>query len=205
MGFQKPRSFLIMRVGRSSLLKREVACSMPMEARWVHGNAIVAETLHPALAHVTSANGTPLAYTDIVGLRQGFGLTYRGNTSSFNFFHAMIPTPVIVNDKRTRLDRVFVLYRTARHVAVRTIDVFDGQTPITRFNLTAGFGDKTQALPFREGENSFKIRDRGEQNPEVFFGIGISIGVEIGVQGVRPTPGEAPTIQFVSAGADFFH
>jgi hypothetical protein len=121
-----------------------------------------------------------------------------------NFFHAMIPTPVIANDKRTRLDRVFVLYRTARDVAVRTIDVFDGQTPIRRFNLTDGFGDKTQALPFLEGENSFKIRESGE-NPEVFFGIGISIGVEFGVRGVHPTPGEAPTIQFVSAGADFFY
>jgi len=178
---------------------------MLMEARWIHGNAIVAETLHPALAQVTSQNGTPLAYTDIVGLRQGFGLTYRGNTPSFNFFQAMIPTPVIVDDKRTRLDRVFVLYRTARHVAVRTIHVWDGQNFIRGFDLTAGFGDKTQALPFREGENSFKIRERGEQNPEVFFGIGISIGVEFGVRGVSPTPGEAPTIQFVSAGADFFY
>ena len=47
--------------GRSILLKREVACSMPMEARWVHGNAIVAETLHRALAQVTDQSGTPLA------------------------------------------------------------------------------------------------------------------------------------------------
>jgi hypothetical protein len=39
---------------------------MPIEARWIHGNAIVAETLYPALAQVTSQNGTHLAYTDIV-------------------------------------------------------------------------------------------------------------------------------------------
>jgi hypothetical protein len=29
--------------------------------------------------------------------------------------------------------------------------------------------------------------------------------VEFGVQGVTPTPREAPTIQFISAGADFFY
>jgi uncharacterized protein DUF6623 len=201
---QKPKSLLIMWVGRPSSLKREVACSMPMEARWIHGNAIVAETLHPALAQVTDQSGTLLAYTDIVGRRRGFGLTYRGNTPSLNFFHAMIPTPVVVNGKRTRLGSVFVLYRTARHVSVRRVDVFDGERLIRGFPVNDGFGDKTQALPFLEGENAFQIPRRGEEMPEVFFGIGISIEVEFGVQGV-PSMGEAPIIQFISAGADFFN
>lgn len=57
---------------------REVACSVPKEARWVHGNAIVAETLHPTLEQVTSETGTALTYTDIVGRRRGFGVTYQG-------------------------------------------------------------------------------------------------------------------------------
>jgi hypothetical protein len=199
---QTPRSFLIIRVGRFNLLKREVACSMPREARWIHGNAIVAETLHPALDQVDE-RGVPLTYTDIVGLRQGFGLTYQGNIPSFPWFHAMIPTPVIVNNKRTRLDRVFVLYKTTNPVAVREIHVWDGQRFIKHFDVTRGTGDKTQGPPpedrsFLEGENTFFI----DGNPEVFFGIGISIHVEFGVRGVTPGPAGA-TIQFISAGADF--
>ena len=64
--------------GEASLPTREVACSMPKEARWVHGNAIVAETLHPTLEQVTSETGSALTYTDIVGRRRGFGSRIRG-------------------------------------------------------------------------------------------------------------------------------
>jgi len=112
----------------------------------------------------------------------------------------MIPSPVIVDDKRTRLDRVFVLYKTPNHVEVRKIHVWDGQTFIQEFVVNDGHGDKTKAFPFLEGKNTFKIGG----NPEVFFGIGISIHVEFGVEGVAPVPREAATIQFISAGADFF-
>ena len=178
---------------------------MPMETRCVHGNAIVAETLSPDLAQVTQ-NGTSLAYTDIVGLRQGFVHTYQGNTHSFPWFHAMIPTPAVINGQQTRLDSVFVLYRTARHVAVREVHVWDGQHFTKGFLVNNGFGDKTSAPPndpFLEGENSFTI-PRGEK-PEVFFGVGVSIHVEFGLPEVHPTPGELPIIQFISAGAHFFY
>ena len=56
-----------------------------------------------------------------------------------------------------------------------------------------GHGDKNKALPFLEGQNTFKIG----ANPKVFFGIGISIHVEFGLEGIEPVQGEAPTLQFI--------
>ena len=97
----------------------------------------------------------------------------------------MIPTPVLVNDTRTRLDGVFVLYKTRNHVAVRQIHVWDGQRFLERFIVNNGHGDKTKAFPFLEGQNTFNIGS----DPEVLFGIGISIQVEFGVEGVEPFAG----------------
>ncbi len=184
-----------MRVGRSILLKREVACSMPTkEARCVHGNAIVAETLHPALDQVTSRG----AHTEIVGDRRGWGVTYQGSLPSFNFFHAPIPTPTVVNDVRTRLDRIYVLYLSNNQVQIRLIDVWDGPNPIRRLELPGLHGNFSRH-PFEEGKNTFKI----PETPEVSFGIGISIGVEFLARGA-PQHGAA-TILFTSAGADFLY
>lgn len=87
---------------------------MPKEARWVHGNAIVADTLHPTLEQVTSETGTALTYTDIVGRRRGWGVTCQGvnQRDTFNWFYAMIPTPTVVDGMPTRLEKVYVLYDT---------------------------------------------------------------------------------------------
>jgi hypothetical protein len=178
---------------------------MPKEARWVHGNAIVAETLHPTLEQVTSETGTALTYTDIVGRRRGFGITYQGvnreNTS--NWFHAMIPTPTVVDGMPTRLERVFVLYDTpgtgGNPVFVREIHVWDGPDFIQAFNVNAGNASHIRK-PFVIGENQFEIAEANKR--EVLFGIGISIRVEFGVAPAT-SGGEPTTIFFTSAGAEF--
>jgi hypothetical protein len=48
-------------------------------------------------------------YQDVVGLRQGFGVRFRGKANQQVWFHFAIPTPVINNGDRVTLDRVFVL------------------------------------------------------------------------------------------------
>jgi hypothetical protein len=185
---------------------REVACSMPKEARWVHGNAIVAETLDPTLEQVTSDTGTALTSTDIVGHRRGWGNTYQGvnREGTFNWFHAMIPTPTRVDGWPTRLDRVFVLYDTpgtgGNPVFVRKIHVWDGPDPIQEFDL-GGAGNKSHIRkPFVIGESQFEIDEVNKR--EVLYGIGISIQVEFGV-GPATSGGEPTTILFTSAGAEF--
>ncbi len=185
---------------------REVACSMPKEARWVHGNAIVAETLQPTLEQVTSETGTALTNTEIVGRRRGWGVTYQGvnQEGTFNWFHAMIPTPTVVDGMPTRLERVFVLYDTpgtgGNPVFVRKIHVWDGPDFIQEFDL-GGAGNKSHIRkPFVIGESQFEIDEANKR--EVLYGIGISILVEFGV-GPDTSRGEPTTILFTSAGAEF--
>jgi hypothetical protein len=178
---------------------------MPKEARWVHGNAIVAETLHPTLEQVTSETGSALTYTDIVGRRRGFGVTYQGvnREGTFNWFHAMIPTPTVVDGMPTRLERVFVLYDTpgtgGNPVFVREIHVWDGPDFIQAFDVSAGNAPHIRK-PFVIGENQFEIAEANKR--EVLFGIGISIHVEFGVSPAT-SGGEPTTIHFTSAGAEF--
>jgi hypothetical protein len=185
---------------------REVARSMPWETRWVHGNAIVAETLHPTLEQVTSETGTALTNTEIVGRRRGWGVTYQGvnQEGTFNWFHAMIPTPTVVDGRPRRLERVFVLYDTpgtgGNPVFVRKIHVWDGPDFIQEFDL-GGAGNKSHIRrPFVIGESQFEIEEDKKQ--EVLYGIGISIQVEFGV-GPATSGGEPTTILFTSAGAEF--
>jgi hypothetical protein len=185
---------------------REVTCSMPKEARWVHGNAIVAETLAPTLEQVTSETGNVLAYTDIVGRRRGFGVTYQGvnQEGTFNWFHAMIPTPTVVDGMPTRLERVFVLYDTpgtgGNPVFVRKIHVWDGPDFIQEFDLGGAGNASRIRRPFVIGESQFEIEEANKR--EVLYGIGISIHVEFGVSPATSV-GEPTTIFFTSAGAEF--
>jgi hypothetical protein len=173
---------------------------MPTEARWIHGNAIVAETLHPRLVQVRDEGGNLLTYTDIVGRRRGFGLTYQGvnEENSFNWFHAMIPTPAVLAGTRTRLERVFVLYETSNPVFVREIHVWDGQNFIQAFNV-GGAGHGPFGSTLKLGATQFEIDE--DKKPQVSFGIGISIHVEFG--GDASSREEAATIRFTSAGAEF--
>lgn len=173
---------------------------MPTESRWVHGNAIVAETLDPRLVQVRDEDGNLLHYTDIVGRRQGFGATYQGvnEENSFNWFHAMIPTPVVLDGTSTRLERVFVLYETSNPVFVREIHVWDGPNFIQAFDVGgAGHGPFSRTL--EDGITRFEIEE--DKKPQVSFGIGISIRVEFGSD--ASFRGESATIRFTSAGADF--
>jgi hypothetical protein len=185
---------------------REVVCSMPKEARWVHGNAIVAETLDPRLVQVRDKDGNLLHYTDIVGRRQGFGATYQGvnEENSFNWFHAMIPTPAVLAGTPTRLERVFVLYDTpgtgGNPVFVRKIHVWDGPDFIQEFDLGDAGNKSHIRRPFVIGESQFEIDEANKR--EVLYGIGISILVEFGVSPAT-SGGEPTTILFTSAGAEF--
>ncbi len=47
-----------------------------------------------------------IAWTDVVGLRQGWGTTFRGKGGKFIWFHLPFPTPVIVNDRQSELVRL---------------------------------------------------------------------------------------------------
>jgi hypothetical protein len=172
-----------------------------MQAMWVHGNTAVAQfvgglnfTSPGTVGHETTQVGGQ-NWTDIVGVPQGPGKIFRGRKGTTNFFHFCIPTPVILNDRRHRLDRVFVLYSADSEVKVTNVLVFDGPRLIDRATLPA-----PPLGPPRDGTHGFADLQENvtlhkiEARPEILFGVGISVQVSFDQEG---------NITFTAAGADF--
>jgi hypothetical protein len=165
---------------------------MALHASWVHGTAFQpAERPAGRLANVDG-----VAWTDVVGLREGSGSTWHGQASRANWFHVSIPTPVIVDGVRIRLVKVFVMFRcgdpdariaTSAGANITDIHVWDGPNRIRTFSGFNLFGDHQtrfdsstmHALPTPQ---------------ELYFGLGISVRVRFSA---------AHTVTFTAAGADF--
>lgn len=156
---------------------------MALEARWVPGYVTVAERVGPEVF----ANVQGISWTDIVGLRQGGGVTWRGKGGTSNWFHISVPTPVIDDDVRVRLERVFVLFSIDRWAQVQSVHVFDGPYRIATFDGLGISGNHSGNI---DPNNNWAISGA----PEVRWGIGITVGMEFG---------QEANLYFSGAGADF--
>ena len=139
-------------------------------AMWTHGTSIHEEF------------PTRLKYTR----RLGSYALFDGKPGTTNWFHYPIPTPVIVNNKRLRLDSVILQFVTDPDTYVTNVHVYDGYNKIKSFDGLALTG--THLF------ERFDILDK-----YVRWGIGISIGVRFGKKDRR-----SHRIGFISAGGDFF-
>ncbi len=139
-------------------------------ASWIHGHSMQIE------------------YPDRIASqrRAGFSYDVEGKPGTSNWFHFAVPTPVIINDVRLRIDAVMLRFTTASVDAfVRDVHVYDGEKRIAihdGINLS--------------GENGF-VKLLVPDRPEVRWGLGISIGVGFGVEMMDHH------MQFISAGCDF--
>lgn len=171
---------------------------MPSTASWVHGNNAAPQfvggisVFSPGTDqhHTEQVGNQP--WTDIVGLPQGPGKIFRGGPGD-NFFHFTIPTPVILENVRITLERVFVLYRADPNVTVIDVSVFDGPNRVFVSAMPTGISGR------HDGAGGLAdLQDnitRWNVNPvQVFWGIGISVHVRFGGEG---------NITFTAAGADF--
>ena len=147
-------------------------------AMWTHGTSVQIEYLQ-------NVRNT---------FRRGWGTVIEGNHSFpniGNWFHFAIPTPVIVSDRRLRIRQAMLVFKTGGDgVFVKSVHVWDSNNRIAAQDNLNLAGDH----PFER----FEVPN----TPEVRFGIGISVGVVFS-QGDpdRPNP---ITIEFNSAGVDFF-
>jgi hypothetical protein len=144
---------------------------MVLHAMWIHGTSIQPEWLD----RVESIT------------RQGLHTHIICKPDTYNWFHFAIPTPVILSDKRLKLDSIIVTFKTGTQAPVTSVHVRDGgrDPPIAVHEDISMAGDH----PFE--------RYGVPGQPEVFFGIGI---------GLRVDSQSDPTqnwIEFSSAGADF--
>lgn len=155
---------------------------MAKQAMWVPG--YVAQVEIPGNTRLRLVNGVP--WTDVTGLRVGSGAFFRGAANQSNWFHFAIPTPVITDDKRVRLDRVFVLYNTDASVCVDAAHIWDGPNQIRRYDGICHTGNHGGAI---DGANNW-----AGGGGEVFWGIGVSILVRFTGEG---------NVHFTTAGGDF--
>ncbi len=137
-------------------------------ASWVHGSDI----------HIERPDRLNWMY------RQGFGTQLNGKAETTNWFHFAIPTPVIVEGVRYKLDSVLLRFTTQSvESIVRHIHVYDGNIKIAshdNVNLTGSHGLRRFGVP---------------NDPQIFWGVGISIGVQF-LRNNR-------NMWFIAAGADF--
>ena len=122
--------------------------------------------------------------------RAGFFIRLVGKPNTTNWLHFAIPTAVIVNDNRLRIDSALLRFRCGSLSAdVTNLHVFDGENRVfaaDNLNLSptaAGMHVQRWVLP---------------NKPDVFWGVGVTVGVRFG--GATDAQN---TMEFAAAGVDF--
>lgn len=94
---------------------------------FIHGNAVtVAE--RPGGGNIASPgdleNIHGIGWTDVVGLRQGWGTSFRGKGGKFIWFHIPFPTPVVVNNVQSDMAQLEVLFDIEGNAVVDSIHLW---------------------------------------------------------------------------------
>lgn len=142
------------------------------KAMWSHGHSMVVE------------------YPDRIASewRAGFFIRVTGRPGTSNWFHFAIPTPVIVDNDRLRIDSAMLRFRTGSALAdVTNVHIFDGERQIAAY-------DGLNLSPPNWDFLRFNVPGR----PEVFWGIGVTVGVRF--DGSTEAQNQ---MEFASAGVDF--
>jgi len=150
-------------------------------AAWVHGTIVEVEN--------------PGLLAPIISMwKRGWGTHFWGKEESYNWFHIPFTTPVIVDNIRPTLAKVFVFYKTDGWAKITNVHVYDGPRKVKTFEGLALSGDHSTAI---DASNSWVI------NPpiQIMYGLGLSVGVEFGPVDNAGMPW--PEILFTAAGADF--
>lgn len=139
-------------------------------ASWIHGHSMQIE--YP----------DRISYVRRIGSR----INVVGWPGTGNWFHFAIPTPVIIDDVRLKIDSVLLSFRTGSTDAyVRHVHIYDGEDKIAEHNDI-----------YLSEENDL-VRLAVPDQPYVHGGIGISIGVDFGLELMDHS------MDFIAAGCDF--
>ncbi len=99
-----------------------------------------------------------VAQGDTSGYREGFGVTFHLEAGQGDWFHAPIPTPVIVENERARLGQVIVLYSFPQTAALHSVHVWDGPNRISATDGLDLTGDHGAGM---DGDNTFPVIHEG--------------------------------------------
>jgi uncharacterized protein DUF6623 len=150
---------------------------MSFHASWVHGTALTVEQPEN-LSHVG---------------HYGWGADMRIVPGKSSWFHVPLPTPVILNDSRSSLLRVFLMFETEQG-SIRNVHVYDGSSKVQEFNNLLLTGEHRINL---DAANTFNLT----RPHSGAFGVGVSFFfvADIGFDSNIPPP----RLILGSAGGDY--
>ena len=160
---------------------------------WVHGTAFQPEE---AVAYAA---------------RRGWGAFFRGNPSVFDaashhwagphsvthWFHAAVPTPVILDGVRPRFTRLFLLYH-ADQAWLRQVHLWDGPRRVHGFDLSGVNATGTHQHEL-DDLNTFRL----DESRTIRFALGISVQVEFQRGQLSTLHFGGGELLFSAVGADF--
>jgi hypothetical protein len=160
---------------------------------WIHGTAFTPEE--------------PVVFS----ARRGWGAFFRGNPSTFDpatghwdgpeavrhWFHASMPTPVIVDGVRPRLTRLFLFY-FADEAWIRQVHLWDGARRVHGFDLSGVNATGTHHHEI-DDLNTFRL----DETRTIRFGLGMSVLVEFQRGQLSNLHLGGGEVLFSAAGADF--
>ena len=162
-------------------------------ASWVHGNAVALESPNNILLR-RWGSGTEMQFTFAPGV-----------SPPGTWCHIGIPTPVIVDGARTKVQTLFLLFKTGQHAAIDNVHIFDGPNKIAGWDVIAGrnyaarrTGDHSRSI---DAQNTFTL----PASREVSFGLSISFTFRpVALNTSLPAVDPEGTLLITTAGADFF-
>lgn len=139
----------------------------------------------------THGHSMQIEYPDRLSLiwRAGSYIRIEGKSGTTNWFHFAIPTPVIIFDNRLKADSALIRLKTGSVDAwVKAVHIYDGENKIASH-------DNLSLAPSEFSMERFDIPN----NPEMRYGLGVSIGVAFGVEMM------SHRMEFSAAGCDFIN
>jgi hypothetical protein len=161
--------------------KAKAAPPAKLHAVWVHGNVVAVES---------PQNLKPDGI-----VRIGWGSSFVGKSGSTNWFHIPITTPVILDNVRPKLKKVFVKYKSMDG-QITKLHIYDGGKKVKAFDGLKLMGDHSGAL---DDSNSWP------SDPPLIIYSGLSISVAYKFDTLFDSTPPVPNLEllFTSAGADF--
>ncbi len=149
-------------------------------AMWVHGNAVVAE--HPE--HMLALD------------HRGWGPEFQLRRGTDSWFHIALPTPLILENQRLQLVRVFLCFNTPEGDGlISEVHLYDGSDSFQVFDNLFLVGDHRAGL--MSGYNAFAL-----PSPRLLYGgLGISFLYHAALSPKEPCP--PSYLSIAAAGADF--
>jgi len=152
----------------------------PVTAMWMHGNAVVVQ--HPE--HLLALD------------HRGWGPEFKLRRGTDSWFHIAIPTPLILENQRPQLVRVFLCFNTPEgdgHIS--EVHVYDGPNGFQVFDNLLLAGDRRAYL--MSGYNTFAL-----PSPRLlYWGLGISFLYHAALCSKEPF---SPSyLSIAAAGGDF--